>query len=81
MRNPLLKMSIIIIDYDNDLIYQDADIPNQSVIHAVRGGCWSARQTRGTATPLSKVCLDTVGEEMEEEAAENGTDGGNIFLL
>lgn len=74
-------MIIIIIDYDKDLIYQDADIPNQSVIHAVRGGRWSARQTRGAATPLSKVCLDTVGEEMEEEAAANGTDGGNIFLL
>lgn len=65
------------------MIYQDADIPNQSVIHAVRGGCWSARQTRGAATPLSKVCLSPVGEEMEEEAAENGTDGSinfNIFL-
>ena len=58
----------------NLVIYQDADIPNQSVIHAVRGGRWSARASRGKTTPLSKVCLDTVGEE--EEDAANGAEGG-----
>jgi len=51
--------------------HQDADIPNQSVIHAVRGGRWSARSAKGLATPLSKIHLATVEEESEAEGATN----------
>ena len=58
---------------------QDADIPNQSVVHAVRGGRWSARLVKGLATPLSKVCLDTVGEEPEAEGAAAGAAGGGMW--
>jgi len=55
----------------DDLKLKDADIPNQSVIHAVRGGRWSARSVKGLATPLSKIHLATVGEESEAEGATN----------
>jgi len=56
--------------------HQDADIPNQSVIHAVRGGRWSARSVKGLATPLSKIHLATVGEESEAEGATNAAGAG-----
>jgi len=55
----------------DDLKLKDADIPNQSVIHAVRGGRWSARSAKGLATPLSKIHLATVEEESEAEGATN----------
>ena len=45
--------------------HQDAEIPNQSVVHAVRGGRRSARTRKGKTTPLSQVQLATVGEEQE----------------
>lgn len=62
-------------------VHQDADIPNQSVIHAVRGGRWSARSGKGLEAPLSKVCLDTVGEGDETEgAAAAGIVRGGINL-
>lgn len=48
---------------------QDAEIPNQSVVHAVHGGCWSARARKGKTTPLNKVKLATVGEEEEGAGA------------
>ncbi|XP_068757054.1 E3 ubiquitin-protein ligase parkin-like isoform X2 [Montipora capricornis] len=57
----------------DDLKVKDADIPNQSVIHAIRGRPWSARSGRDLVTPLSKVCLATVGEEEEEEELEATT--------
>ena len=71
-------LTVLIININLN-IYQDADIPNQSVIHAVRGGRWSARSVKGLATPLSKVCLATVGEEDETEGAANAAAarGGN----
>ena len=56
--------------------HQDADIPNQSVIHAVRGGRWSARSAKGLATPLSKIHLATVEEESEAEGATNAAGAG-----
>ena len=56
--------------------HQDAEIPNQSVIHAVRGGRWSARAVKGITTPLSKVNLATVGEEEVAAESNNSTDGG-----
>lgn len=49
--------------------HQDAEIPNQSVVHAVRGGRWSARPGKGKTTPLSQVKLATVGEEQEDAGA------------
>ena len=48
---------------------QDAEIPNQSVVHAVHGGCWSARTRKGKTTPLNQVKLATVGEEEEDAGA------------
>ena len=49
--------------------HQDAEIPNQSVVHAVRGGRWSARTRKDKTTPLSQVQLATVGEEQEGAGA------------
>ena len=71
-------LTVLIININLN-IYQDADIPNQSVIHAVCGGRWSARSVKCLATPLSKVCLATVGEEDETEGAANAAAarGGN----
>lgn len=51
---------------------EDADIPNQSVIHAIRGGCWSSRSRRVQGTSLSQVVLTSVEEE-EEYGARSGT--------
>lgn len=52
--------------------HQDAEIPNQSVVHAVRGGRWSARSGKGKTTPLNQVKLATVGEEQEDAGAAAG---------
>ncbi|XP_078375582.1 E3 ubiquitin-protein ligase parkin-like [Oculina patagonica] len=56
----------------DDLQLKDAEIPNQSVIHAVHGGRWSARTGKGQTTPLNKVKLATVGEESEEASPAAG---------
>jgi len=57
--------------------HQDAEIPNQSVVHAVRGGRWSARTGKSKTTPLNKVKLATVGEEQEDAgAAAAGMENG-----
>ncbi|KAJ7385657.1 regulation of intralumenal vesicle formation [Desmophyllum pertusum] len=61
----------------DDLQLKDAEIPNQSVIHAVRGGRWSARAVKGITTPLSKVNLATVGEEEQAAESNNSTDGAS----
>ncbi|XP_020622869.1 E3 ubiquitin-protein ligase parkin-like [Orbicella faveolata] len=53
----------------DELKLKDAEIPNQSVVHAVRGGRWSARPGKGKTTPLSQVKLATVGEEQEDAGA------------
>ena len=53
--------------------HKDAEIPNQSVVHAVRGGRWSARSGKRKTTPLNQVKLATVGEEQEDAGAAAAT--------
>lgn len=59
-------------ELNNHQKLKDADIPNQSVIHAIRGGCWSSRSRRVQETSLSQVVLTSVEEE-EEDGARSGT--------
>ncbi|XP_067049537.1 E3 ubiquitin-protein ligase parkin-like isoform X2 [Acropora muricata] len=59
-------------ELNNHQKLKDADIPNQSVIHAIRGGCWSSRSRRVQGTSLSQVVLTSVEEE-EEYGARSGT--------
>lgn len=61
--------------------HKDAEIPNQSVVHAVRGGCWSARSRKHKTTPLSKVQLATVGEEQEDAGAAAAGMGNYQFNM